>query len=63
MKRILKLGILSIFNALMLSIARCFDNDLWRISIVVFLYLFSFIIIYKTQKTKYGDEVKWILKW
>lgn len=58
MKRFLKLGILSIFNALMLSIARCFDNDLWRISIVVFLYLFSFIIIYKTQKTKYGDEVK-----
>ncbi len=58
MKRILKLGILSIFNALMLSIARCFDNDLWRIGIVIFLYLFSFIIIYKTQKTKYGDEVK-----
>lgn len=50
MKRILKLGILSIFNALMLSIARCFDNDLWRIGIVIFLYLFSFIIIYKTQK-------------
>lgn len=58
MKRILKLGILSIFNALMLSIARCFDNDLWRISIVVFLYLFSFIIIFKPQKSKYGDEVK-----
>lgn len=58
MKRFLKLGILSIFNALMLSIARCFDNDLWRISIVVFLYLFSFIIIFKPQKSKYGDEVK-----
>lgn len=58
MKRILKLSILSIFNALMLSIARCFDSDLWRIGIVIFLYLFSFIIIYKTQKTKYGDEVK-----
>ena len=58
MKRFLKLSILSIFNALMLSIARCFDNDLWRISIVVFLYLFSFIIIFKPQKSKYGDEVK-----
>ena len=58
MKKFLKLGILSIFNALMLSIARCFDNDLWRISIVVFLYLFSFIIIFKPQKSKYGDEVK-----
>lgn len=58
MKRFLKLCILSIFNALILSIARCFDNDLWRISIVVFLYLFSFIIIFKPQKFKYGDEVK-----
>ena len=58
MKRFLKLGILSIFNALMLSIARCFDNDLWRISIVVFLYLFSFIIIFNPKKSKYGDEVK-----
>lgn len=58
MKRILKLSMLSIFNALMLSIARCFDNDLWRISIVVFLYLFSFIIIFNPKKSKYGDEVK-----
>ena len=58
MKRILKLSILSIFNALMLSIARCSDSDLWRISIVIFLYLFSFIIIFKPQKSKYGDEVK-----
>lgn len=58
MKRILKLSILSIFNALMLSIARCFDNVLWRISIVVFLYLFSFIIIFNLKKSKYGDEVK-----
>lgn len=56
MKCIFKISLLSMFNALLLTLARCFDNDIWRVSIVIFMYSFSFFIVMKPKKIKFDKN-------
>ena len=47
MKRIIRMFLLSIFLAFLLSITMCFEDFKVRMSIIVFMYSFSFFIIMK----------------
>ena len=47
MKKIIRMFLLSIFLAFLLSITMCFEDFKVRMSIVFFMYSFSFFIIMK----------------
>ena len=47
MKKIIRVFLLSIFLAFLLSITMCFEDFKVRMSIVFFMYSFSFFIIMK----------------
>ena len=47
MKKIIRVFLLSIFLAFLLSITMCFEDFKVRMSIVFFIFLFSFFIIMK----------------
>lgn len=47
MKKIIRVFLLSIFLAFLLSITMCFEDFKVRMSIVIFMYSFSFFIIMK----------------
>lgn len=57
MKKIIKFISCSLFSALMLMLAICFENIIWRVGIVAFTYLFSFFVfvLLKNRKKKRRD--------
>ena len=47
MKKIIRVFLLSIFLAFLLSITMCFEDFKIRMGIIIFMYSFSFFIIMK----------------